>query len=92
MKLKEVLLNGLSFKEILKQFSINQFTIKDEETILSNSELSKKEIVKEKILIEGKSENGPLVNLFGTLHYNIINQLAVFELDFAEKTNLQAAS
>ncbi|MBC8054512.1 MAG: hypothetical protein H7Y13_15740 [Sphingobacteriaceae bacterium] len=86
MNLTELLLNGFSFKEILKQFSINQsdITIQDEDLILSRKDLTKTEILKERILIQGKSTSG-IVNLFGTLHYNLLNQLAVFELDSAEQ-------
>ena len=86
MKLTELLLNGFSFKEILKQFSVDQSDIKiqDEELILSRKDLSHIEILKERILIQGKNTSG-IVNLFGTLHYNLLNQLAVFELDSVEK-------
>ncbi|MFD2163495.1 hypothetical protein ACFSJU_13890 [Paradesertivirga mongoliensis] len=85
MKLTELLLNGFSFKEILKQFSMDQSEIKiqDEDLILSRKDLSNIEILKERILIQGKSTSG-IVNLFGTLHYNLMNQLAVFELDSVE--------
>ena len=86
MKLTELLLNGFSFKEILKQFSVDQSEIKiqDEELILSRKDLSNMEILKERILIQGKNTSG-VVNLFGTLHYNLLNQLAVFELDSVER-------
>ncbi|MEJ6978876.1 hypothetical protein WG906_00345 [Pedobacter sp. P351] len=86
MKLTELLLNGFSFKEMLKQFSMDQSEIKiqDEELILSRKDLSHIEILKERILIQGKNTSG-IVNLFGTLHYNLLNQLAVFELDSVEK-------
>ena len=85
MKLTELLLNGFSFKEILKQFSMDQSEIKiqDEDVILSRKDLSNIEILKERILIQGKNSSG-IVNLFGTLHYNLLNQLAVFELDSVE--------
>lgn len=86
MKLTELLLNGFSFKEILKQLSMDQSEIKiqDEDLILSRKDLSNIEILKERILIQGKNTSG-IVNLFGTLHYNLLNQLAVFELDSVEK-------
>jgi hypothetical protein len=86
MKLTELLLNGFSFKEILKQFSMDQSEIKiqDEDLILSRKDLSNIEILKERILIQGKDTSG-IVNLFGTLHYNLLNQLAVFELDSVER-------
>lgn len=86
MKLKDLLLNGLSFNEILKQFSLEQsdITIKDEEVILSNKNFLGKEILKEKVCIEAKNSKG-VVNLFGTLHCNFVNQLAVFEPDFIDQ-------
>lgn len=86
MDFKQLLLNGLSFKEILRQFSINNedVVIKDEQLILSEQELHKKDILKERICIQGKSSTG-IINFFGTLHCNLINQLAVFEPDFIEK-------
>jgi hypothetical protein len=85
MKLTELLLKGFSFNQILKQFSLNQsdITIQDEDVILSRKDLSNIEILKEHILIQGKNTSG-IVNLFGTLHYNLLNQLAVFELDSVE--------
>jgi hypothetical protein len=90
MSLKEVLLKGISFNEILKQFSVAQsdFTIRDEEVIETKKNSTKGEIFKERILIQGKSNNG-LVNFFGTLHYNLLDQLAVFELDGVERPTLQ---
>ncbi len=86
MKLKEFLLNACSFNEILKQFSIEKsdFTIQDEDLILSRKDLADKEILKERVLIQGKTTNG-IVNFFGTLHCNLLNQLAVFELDSVEQ-------
>jgi len=86
MKLTELLLNGFSFKEILKQFSIDQseITIKDEDVILSRKDLNNIEILKEHILIQGKNAS-EVFNFLGTLHYNILNQLAVFELDCVER-------
>ena len=47
MSLRELLLKGRSFNEILKQFAIDQadFTIKDEETIMSNIEIFKKQFL-----------------------------------------------
>ncbi|WP_207425206.1 hypothetical protein [Pedobacter sp. SYSU D00535] len=90
MKLKEFLLKGFSFNEILRQFSIDQsdFTIQDEELILSRKDLSEKEILKERVMIQGKSTNG-IINFFGTLHCNFLNQLAVFELDSVEEQQQQ---
>ena len=87
MSLRELLLKGRSFNEILKQFAIDQadFTIKDEETIMSNIELFKKQFLRERIFIEGKSKN-EIVNFFGTLHCNLLDNLAVFEVDGVERT------
>jgi hypothetical protein len=86
MKLTELLLNGFSFKEILKQFSMDQSEIKiqDEDLILAKKDLTHMEILKERILIQGKNTSG-IVQLFGTLHYNLLNELAVFELDSVER-------
>ncbi|MBE9602104.1 hypothetical protein [Pedobacter sp. MC2016-24] len=86
MKLKELLLNGNSFAELLKQFSINADDVKiqDEDMILSDQYLKHQDIVKESICIEGKNKDG-IVNFFGTLHYNILNKLAVFEMQGFEQ-------
>lgn len=88
MKLKELLLNGLSFNEILRQFSVDHtdIVIRDEEVIFSQEDSKKKEFLKEKVCIQGKSSD-EIINLFGTLHCNFFNQLAVFELDFVERNN-----
>ncbi|MXV16296.1 hypothetical protein [Hufsiella ginkgonis] len=92
MNLKEVLLNGLSFNEILKRFSIDRtnFTIRDEEVIECKKNLTRGDIFKESIVIQGKADNGPIFNFFGTLHYNLLNHLAVFELDSVEKNAVSA--
>lgn len=93
MKLKDLLLNALSFNEILKQFSIDKsdIIIKDEESLLLNADLERKEIVKQRICIEGKSNN-MIINFFGTLHYNLVNQLAVFEPEYIEKSAISSAA
>lgn len=92
MKLKELLLSRFSFREILKSFAIDQsdFTIQDEEHILSKVNLSKNETIKERVLIQGKSPAG-IVTFFGTLHYNLLEELAVFELDSVEQNSAQVA-
>jgi len=92
MKLKELLLSRFSFREILKSFSIDQsdFIIQDEELILSKENLSNKETIKERVLIQGKSPAG-MVNFFGTLHYNLLEGLAVFELDSVEQNRVKVA-
>lgn len=86
MKLKELLLNGNSFAELLKQFSIHADDVKiqNEDMILSDQYLKHQDIVKESICIEGKNKDG-IVNFFGTLHYNILNKLAVFEMQGFEQ-------
>ncbi len=91
MKLKELLLNGFSFNEILRQFSIEKsdFTIQDEDLIMSRKDIANKEVLKERVLIQGKTASG-IVNFFGTLHCNFLNQLAVFELDSVEQTTAAA--
>ena len=88
MKLKELLLNGLSFNEMLRQFSLteNDITIKDEEVILAKNNFLGKEIVKEKVCIEAKNSGG-VINFFGTLHCNLVNQLAVFEPDSIDRSS-----
>ncbi|RYE50887.1 MAG: hypothetical protein EOP48_19060, partial [Sphingobacteriales bacterium] len=72
--------------ELLKQFSIEAADIKiqDEEIILADQNLEHKEILKESICIEGKNKDG-IVNFFGTLHYNLLSKLAVFELQGYEQ-------
>lgn len=86
MKIKELLLNGRSFSALLKQFSIEAKDVKiqDEDTILQDSNRQHKDIVKESICIEGKNKDG-IVNFFGTLHYNLLDQLAVFEVQGYEQ-------
>ncbi|WP_131535850.1 hypothetical protein [Pedobacter nototheniae] len=88
MNLKELLLKGQNFIALLNQFRIdvNDLIIKDEETIFNNQSHQNNEVVKETVWIEGKSNEG-LVNLFGTLHYNFLNKLAVFEMQGYEKVN-----
>ncbi len=86
MKLKDLLLSRPSFADLLKQFSMNAEDIKiqDEEIILADRDLQHQEILKENIFIEGKTKEG-VVNFFGTLHYNLLSQLAVFEMQGYER-------
>ncbi|MFP5081093.1 hypothetical protein [Pedobacter sp. JCM 36344] len=86
MNIRELLLNGQSFLEMLKQFSIeaNNFKIQDEDIILNEPSFGTREIVKESICIEGKNNEG-IVNFFGTLHYNLLSKLAVFEMQGFEQ-------
>ncbi len=88
MNIKELLLNGQSFLEMLKQFSIDAANVKiqDEDIILSDQNLEHREIVKESICIEGRNQQG-IINFFGTLHYNFLNKLAVFEMEGFEQIN-----
>lgn len=86
MNIKELLLNGKSFAELLKQFSIDaaDVRIQDEDMILTDQNLKHREVVKESICIEGKNKDG-IINFFGTLHYNLLNKLAVFEMQGFEQ-------
>ncbi|EOR93801.1 hypothetical protein ADIARSV_3044 [Arcticibacter svalbardensis MN12-7] len=92
IKLKDSLLNGFSFTELLKEYAVDpsDFTIQDEQLILSEKKLLNKETIKEKVIIVGKGKDG-LVSFYGTLHYNLLNKLAVFELDSVDQTNSQVA-
>ena len=86
MNIKELLLKGQSFSELLKQFSIEAADVKiqDEDMILADQKLVHQDIVKESICIEGKNKEG-IINFFGTLHYNLLNKLAVFEMQGFEQ-------
>ena len=86
MNFKELLLKGQNFMALLNQFRIdvNDLVIRDEATLF-NHEMGKNTVVaKESVWIEGKNNDG-LINLFGTLHYNLLNKLAVFEMQGYEK-------
>lgn len=91
MNIKELLLNGQSFLALLKEFAIDacDVVIQDENLILIDQNLTRQEIVKESICIEGKNKEG-LFNLFGTLHYNLLNKLAVFEMEGFERISLKS--
>ena len=58
MNIKELLLKGKSFSELLKQFSIDaaDVRIQDEDMILTDQNLKHREVVKESICIEGKEQ------------------------------------
>ncbi|MES2418043.1 MAG: hypothetical protein V4541_07620 [Bacteroidota bacterium] len=86
MNIKELLLNGQGFLALLKEFAIeaNDVIIQDEDVLLSDQNLAHQEIVKETICIEGKGKNG-IFNLFGVLHYNSLNELAIFEMQGFEQ-------
>lgn len=85
MNIKKSLLNGRSFPILLKQLAIQveDIRITDEDTILQRQQ---NEIFKENIHIEGRNAAG-LINLFGTLHCNTLDQLAVFEMKSFERIN-----
>lgn len=89
MNIKELLLNGQSFLALLKEFSIEakDINIQDENLIMADQNLAHREIVKETICIEGKNKEG-IFNFFGTLHCNILNNLAVFEMQGFERVNV----
>ncbi|MHA4894749.1 hypothetical protein ACXZ1K_08360 [Pedobacter sp. PWIIR3] len=93
MNIKELLLNGQSFLEMLKQFSIDAANVKiqDEDVILNDQNLEHREIVKESICIEGRNQQG-IVNFFGTLHFNILSKLAVFEMQGFEQIHQPKAA
>jgi hypothetical protein len=86
MNIKELLLNGQSFLALLKEFAIeaNDVIIQDESVLLNDQNLAQKQILKESICIEGKGKNG-VFNFFGVLHFNMLNQLAVFEMQGFEQ-------
>ncbi|TCC92158.1 hypothetical protein EZ428_10540 [Pedobacter frigiditerrae] len=89
MNIKELLLNGQSFLALLKEFAIEakDVIIQDENLLLTDQNLAQSEILKETICIEGKNESG-IFNFFGTLHCNLLNKLAVFEMQGFERVGL----
>jgi hypothetical protein len=89
MNIKELLLNGQSFLALLKEFAIEakDVIIQDENVLLNVQNLAHQEILKETICIEGKGPNG-VFNFFGVLHFNILNKLAVFEMQGFEQVGL----
>lgn len=90
MDIKELLLNGQSFLTLLKEFAIEakDIIIQDESVLLADQNLAQREVGKETICIEGKNEKG-IFNFFGTLHYNFLAKLAVFELQGFEQIDLK---
>lgn len=86
MEIKDLLLNGNSFSMLLSQFSMkaDDIKIQDEDLILLGFKENQQETLKETICIEGKNKEG-IVNFFGTLHFNLPNQLAVFEMHGYER-------
>lgn len=92
MNIKELLLNGNSFLVLMKQYAIDiaDIKIKDED-VLNNHLMQHPQLSKETICIEGKNKEG-IINFFGTLHYNLLNKLAVFEMQGFERSALQELS
>jgi hypothetical protein len=90
MNIKELLLNGKSFLALLKTFAIeaSDFTIQDENVILADQNLAHRDIGKETICIEAKNSAG-IFNFFGTLHFNLLDKLAVFEMQGFEQVGLR---
>lgn len=89
MTIKELLLNGSSFLMLLKHYAIDiaDITIRDE-NVLTDQFFKHPEATKESICIEGKNKDG-LISFFGTLHYNLLNRLAVFEMQGIDRTAVQ---
>ncbi|WP_316743517.1 hypothetical protein [Pedobacter antarcticus] len=86
MSVKELLMNGSSFLLLLKQYAIDiaDVRIKDEQ-VLNDQFLQHPEQHKESVWIEGKTKDG-VISFFGTLHYNLLEKLAVFEMQGLERT------
>ncbi|MBG6236378.1 hypothetical protein IWX76_002959 [Pedobacter sp. CAN_A7] len=88
MTIKESLLNGNSFIQLMKEFAVQAENIKiqDEEILFKVFPFYHRDCLKEYICIEGRNDQG-VINFFGTLHYNLLNKLAVFEMQGFEKIN-----
>lgn len=91
MNIKELLLNGKSFLALLNDFAIEakNIIIQDEEVLFSGADNSRSPILKETVCIEGKNDEG-IFNFFGTLHFNWLDKLAVFEMQGFEKVESKA--
>lgn len=89
MNVKELLLKGQNFIALLNQFriDINDLVVNDEDLLLHKKQHQKLPVIQENVCLEGKNAEGT-ITLFGVLHYNWINQLAVFELKSFEKVAL----
>lgn len=89
MNIKELLLNGSSFLALMKQYAIDitDIQIKDEQ-VLNDQFLQHPEVSKESICIEAKNKDG-VINFFGTLHYNLLSKLAVFEMQGFDQSAAQ---
>lgn len=86
MNIKELLLNGKAFLALLNDFAIEakNVIIQDEEMLFSGASKSTSGVMKETVCIEGKNDDG-IFNFFGTLHFNLLDKLAVFEMQGFEK-------
>lgn len=91
MDIKELLLNGKAFLALLNDFAIEakNVIIQDEEILFSGAKNPKNPILKETVCIEGKNADG-IFNFFGTLHFNLLDKLAVFEMQGFEKIEAKA--
>lgn len=92
IKLKDSLLNSFSFTALLNEYGVDSsdLTILDEELILAEKKLLNKETIKENVIIAGRGKDG-FIRFYGTLHYNLLNKLAVFELDSVDQIDSQVA-
>lgn len=92
MNIKELLLNGNSFLLLMKQYAIDIADIKiRDEDVLTDQFNKHPQVSQESICIEGKNKDG-MINFFGTLHYNLLNKLAVFEMQGFDQTAAQELS
>jgi len=91
MNIKELLLNGKAFLALLNDFAIEakNVIIQDEEMLFSSKLNPKNSVLKESVCIEGKNDEG-IFNFFGTLHFNTLDKLAVFEMQGFEKVEARA--
>lgn len=88
MNIKELLLNGKAFLALLNDFAIEakNVIIQDEAMLFSGVRNPKSSILKESVCIEGKNDDG-VFNFFGTLHFNWLDKMAVFEMQGFEKVD-----
>lgn len=86
ISIKELLMNGSSFLVLLKQHAVDiaDVIIKDEQ-VLNDQFSQHPDQHRESICIEGKTKDG-IISFFGTLHCNLMEKLAVFEMQGYEST------
>ncbi len=91
MNIKELLLNGKAFLSLLNDFAIEakNVIIQDEEMLFLGTRNPNNPVLKESVCIEGKNDEG-IFNFFGTLHFNLLDKLAVFEMQGFEKIEEKA--